>query len=72
MIYVFIFRSNIEQEKGLHSMQIDVQISDQMLGARPSSVWHIVRGKRVLLEPYLLGIDVKLARRASTIRQILN
>ena len=37
MIYVFIFRSEIEQEKGLHSMRIDVQLSGQMVGARPSS-----------------------------------
>ena len=35
MIYVFIFRSDIEQEKGLHSMQIDVQLSGQMVRAQP-------------------------------------
>ena len=37
VIYAFIFRSEIEQEKGLHSMQIDVHLSGQMVGARPSS-----------------------------------
>ena len=37
MIYVVIFRSDIEQEKSLHSMQIDVQLSGQIVGARPLS-----------------------------------
>ena len=37
MIYVFIFRSDIELEKDLHSMQIDVQPSGKIVGARPPS-----------------------------------
>ena len=37
MIHIFIFRSDIEQEKGSHSMQIDVQLSGQMEGAGPPS-----------------------------------
>ena len=37
MIYVFIFRSDIEQEKGLHTLQIDVQLSGQMVTAQPLS-----------------------------------
>ena len=37
MIYVFIFRSDIEQETCLHSMQIDVQLSGKIVGARPPS-----------------------------------
>ena len=37
MIYVFIFKCDIEEEKGLHSMQIDVQLPGQMMGARPPS-----------------------------------
>ena len=37
MIHVFIFRSDIERQKGLHSMQIDVQFSGKMVGARPPS-----------------------------------
>jgi hypothetical protein len=37
MVYVFIFKSDIEQEKDLDSMQIDVQLSGKIVGARPPS-----------------------------------
>ena len=37
MVYVFIFRGDIEQETYLHSMQIDVQLSDEIVVARPPS-----------------------------------
>jgi hypothetical protein len=37
MIYFFIFRSDIEQEIGLHSLQIDVQLSGKIVEARPPS-----------------------------------
>ena len=40
MIYVFIFRSDIEEEKDLHSMQIDVQLSGKTVGAlSPSAAY---------------------------------
>jgi hypothetical protein len=37
MIYFLIFRSDIEQERGLYSLQIDVQLSGKIVGARPPS-----------------------------------
>ena len=37
MIYGFTFRSDIEQEKDLHSMRIDVRFPGKIVGARPPS-----------------------------------
>lgn len=37
MMYVFIFRSGIEQEKDLNSMRIDVQLAGKIVGVRPPS-----------------------------------
>jgi hypothetical protein len=65
MIYVFIFRSDIEQEKDLHSMQIDVQLSGKIVGARPPSAAYCSTTNTelsILARPILLQKSVDFKR----------
>ena len=62
MIYVFIFRSDVEQAKGLHSMQIDVQLSGKIVGALPPSAAYYSTKKTEILYPDALHFVAEKCR----------